>query len=173
MKKDKLIFLDIDGVLNSELYARRFFDDKIYEKDPEASNLVDSKAVQLILALIQETEAKLIISSSWRSWTYKDTIEDFKQFKDLTPLLPHIYGVTPHTRNAHRGEEIKYFLNFIRKRDFRECFKEPISNNYNYVILDDDSDMLEEQLPNFVKVTYWDGITEQDVSKAIKILNKE
>ena len=30
--KEKLIFLDIDGVLNSELYARRFFDEKLYEK---------------------------------------------------------------------------------------------------------------------------------------------
>ena len=113
--KEKLIFLDIDGVLNSELYARRFFDDKIYEKDPKASNLVDSNAVQLVLKIIKETNAKLIISSSWRSLTYKHTIEDFKQFKDLTPLLPFIYGITPHTRNANRGEEIKYFLNFIPK----------------------------------------------------------
>lgn len=171
--KEKLIFLDIDGVLNSELYARRFFDEKLYKKDPQVSNLVDSNAVQLVLKIIKETNAKLIISSSWRSLTYKHTIEDFKQFKDLSPLLPFIYGVTPPTRNAHRGEEIKYFLNFIRKQDFREYFKEPISNNYNYVILDDDSDMLEEQLPNFVKVTYWDGITEKEVEKCINILNKE
>ena len=33
--------------------------------------------------------------------------------------------------------------------------------------------MLEEQFPNFVKVTYWDGITEKEVEKCINILNNE
>lgn len=42
--------------------------------------------------------------------------------------------------------------------------------DYSYVILDDDSDMLYEQRNYFVQTTQ-EGLTEEDVSKAIKILN--
>jgi hypothetical protein len=61
----------------------------------------------------------------------------------------------------------------IRKRNFNYCFKEPISNNYNYVIIDDDADMLEEQLPYFIQTRFMVGLTKENVKEAINILNKD
>lgn len=42
----------------------------------------------------------------------------------------------------------------------------------NYVILDDDSDMLLEQKDHFIQTDSYLGINEDDVEQAIKILNK-
>lgn len=41
----------------------------------------------------------------------------------------------------------------------------------NYVILDDDSDMLLSQKKHFIKTHALRGISKRDVEKAIKILN--
>lgn len=39
----------------------------------------------------------------------------------------------------------------------------------NYVILDDDTDMLDEQKEHFVNTDTYKGINDDDVNKAIKI----
>jgi hypothetical protein len=47
-----------------------------------------------------------------------------------------------------------------------------IGVDFNYVILDDDSDMLLEQAEHFVKTDTLLGLSEDDVERAIKILNQ-
>lgn len=47
-----------------------------------------------------------------------------------------------------------------------------IGSDFNYVILDDDSDMLLEQAEHFVKTDTLLGLSEDDVERAIKILNQ-
>lgn len=42
-----------------------------------------------------------------------------------------------------------------------------------YAILDDDSDMLPEQMPNFFKTTFQNGLLEETMYKVIKHLNGE
>lgn len=43
--------------------------------------------------------------------------------------------------------------------------------NCPYVIIDDEEDILSEQRPHFLKTDPRHGITEEDVNKAIEILN--
>ena len=46
------------------------------------------------------------------------------------------------------------------------------SNGNSYVIIDDDDDMLDKQLNHFVQTNaYKRGLSDEDVEKAIKILN--
>jgi len=45
-------------------------------------------------------------------------------------------------------------------------------NEYNYCIIDDDTDMLYEQRNNFVNTDPQTGLTLDNVSKVIEILNK-
>lgn len=59
-----------------------------------------------------------------------------------------------------RDEEIKFWL-------------EKQSKPYKYVIIDDDSDMFDNQKPYFIHTDYEFGLTESDVNKAIKMLNNE
>lgn len=72
--------------------------------------------------------------------------------------IPQTYGITPWSRDRYRGSEIKEWLD-----------EHPEVTNY--VIIDDDNDMLEEQEPYLVQTSWYDGINDYDVEKAIKILN--
>ena len=75
-------------------------------------------------------------------------------------LLRPIYGITPFSKDRHRGTEIKRWLD-----DHPEVT--------HYVILDDDNDMLEEQFEHFVQTSWTEGLNEECSDKAIEILNKE
>ena len=62
---------------------------------------------------------------------------------------------------TQRGEEIKTWMD-------KESEKNEIES---YVILDDDSDMLPEQMSNFIHIDGQVGLTDKDVFAAIEILN--
>jgi len=75
---------------------------------------------------------------------------------------------------------MKYFLNDCRKNHFNtqtEAWnllvkpKVKIAQFPKYIIIDDDTDMLDEQLPFFINTDPEVGITDEDVKTAIKILN--
>lgn len=154
----KLIFLDIDGVLNNENWYASGKANKVYDetKDIKAFNF-DPNNWKWIEKLIQETDAKIVISSSWRSYSLKSTIDDFVNTA-FEPMIKHIIGVTPYSFERHRGGEIETFLNTTDLEI------------ENYVIIDDDTDMLTHQLPHFVNVCYTNGMTENDYKKAKEIL---
>lgn len=157
---DKYIFLDIDGVLNSEQYyiekpwPQRFEElkDKLDEHIAFGIAHIDPKAVKLLNRLVEETNAKIVVSSSWRGDYALQTIFS------LAGIAEPIYGETPRSEHRWRGAEIETWL---------EERQEP----YKYVILDDDSDMLDTQRNNFIHTDWKVGLTEENVSKAIRILN--
>ena len=76
----KVIFLDIDGVLNSEDLARRRITDFQGWNDTTNTkfyDFIDENAVKLISDLCEQYNIKLVISSSWRLSTLEKTIDDF------------------------------------------------------------------------------------------------
>ena len=95
----KALFLDIDGVCNSEESLKRQYLRKgkatILEIDPEMAFRVGK--------IILNTDCKLIISSSWRHWP-----EGMEQIKDA--VYHDIYGITPTSGKGFRGNEIKAYL---------------------------------------------------------------
>lgn len=74
-------------------------------------------------------------------------------------FIPPIHDITPYMRSRHRGSEIQEWL---------DKQTEP----YRYVIFDDDTDMLDSQLPYFIQSDWlkW-GLSDEDVEQAIHILN--
>lgn len=159
---DKFIFLDIDGVLNSkQYYIEKSEPKRLRELKEKFEGVIayglaniDSKAVSLLNKITNKTGAKIVISSSWRG------ISSLYTILKLAGITSPIYGETPRLMSRWRGYEIKAWL---------EGIKEP----YKYVIIDDDSDMLESQLDHFVQTNWEVGLTEEDVNKAIKILNND
>jgi len=158
----KIIFLDIDGVLNCESAYRNGecqYQEWIWEdgrKDHYQRFCVRSK--ELLNKLIDETGAKIVISSTWRH----SGIEFMKKVWEMEEMIGEIIGITPslRTKGLHipRGMEIGYYLN--NDLQFQHInWDEVIQQEYidksgveNYIIIDDDSDMLYNQRNHFVHV---------------------
>ena len=160
---DKIVFLDIDGVLNSEEYFNKCFSsDDVCDLDPEAINR--------LIKFLDDTNAKIVLSSSWRSLNDKRTILEFSTHKLLKKLIPYIIGVTPQFRKCiKRGNEIAYWMNMLsisyNNLVKHGCILENVelSKNYRYVIVDDYNDMLRGQ--NFVQTDFQTGLTDEDVNE--------
>lgn len=151
----KITFLDIDGVLNSEDYAVYRYETKQFNKD----QFIDERAVAFLNYIIDQTEAKVVLSSSWRG-NFEETENRLKS----AGFKYEFFDKTPYLGSRHRGSEIKAWI------DEYEKIHEPIER---YVILDDDSDMLPGQLDNFIQCNFIHGLTTEEAYKAITILNNE
>ena len=175
----KVLFLDIDGVLNSEnwfgyrLYCikNNMFNEVINfvntndERIKHKLSMIDDRAIANLNRIIEETGCKVVLSSSWRSCveaenTLTEDLLKLKGFKyELYDVTPRIWAKEFGTQ---RGEEIKLWMD-------KESEKNEIES---FVILDDDSDMLPEQMNNFIHVDGHVGLTDKDVFTAIEILNR-
>jgi hypothetical protein len=148
----KIIFLDIDGVLNSVRSTVALGFEWPYT-DEEKS--LDPIAVGLLKSLCVKTDAKIVISSTWRQGrTKQDFLDIFAHYGwDDFPII----GVTPKMHTI-RGTEIEYWL--LNSREVEQ-----------YVILDDSDDMLASHMDNFVRVNLTNGLSLEDYVKALKILD--
>lgn len=141
----KLIFLDIDGVMNNY---------KCELSDKHDSLAFDEESVKLLKKLIEKTKAKLIISSTWRIGETLETLNSkvLKHYK----LDKHVIDFTPALTETIRGEEIKLVL---EKYDDVEKF----------IIIDDDQDM-GELLPYLIRTKTSKGFTNKEYQEALKKL---
>lgn len=102
----KIIFLDIDGVLNSTQYDRM--------RTNEQGN-IDETRLTLLKQLVDETKAQIVLSSSWRKHWEKETALCDKVGQELNEVFAKhglcIYDKTPVSVNNDRAEEIRMWLN--------------------------------------------------------------
>lgn len=156
MEKDKIIFLDVDGVLNSEEFFRS-------ATKEERKTMMDGKAVKL---LNQLTGAKVVITSSWG----EDAISSLTDKGLVLPILGCTNKVHYRFDWACRGNEIEEWL-LCKYEGLGTKFGSTYdSEKYEYVILDDDSDMLLGQVEHFICTSRWTGLTQDDIERAKKIL---
>ena len=159
----KIIFLDIDGVLSP----------RWWNSDKQSDNygcLFDAKAVANLAKIVEETEADIVISSSWKNiglvelqnmWRDRglpgkivditpDYMSDELLLKEDSSNMDYLY---------ERGSEIQGWL-LLHGDDVGR-----------YVIIDDMDDILPEQLSHFVQTDPEFGITIDDVKKIVHLLN--
>lgn len=146
----KILFLDIDGVLNTPEFL-------IKKKD---SKSMDPKAVDILNKITNITKCKLIISSSWRHLypTLEENICDFKLYN----IQGDIIGRTPSKDFVVRNQRGKEISSYIRN-----------SNHAidDFLILDDDSDV--GKLKNKLILTdSKTGLLDCHKNKIIEIFNK-
>ena len=164
---DKIVFLGIDGVFNSEKWF-----DKCFNSDDICDSDLDPNTINRLIKFLDDTNTKIVLSSSWRSLNTKSTILEFSTSNHelLKKLIPYIIGVTPRFHKCRkRGNEIAYWMDML-SIDYSALVKHgcvlenvEISKNYRYVIVDDDSDMLRGQ--NFVQTDFQTGLTDEDVNE--------
>lgn len=151
-----LIFLDVDGVINSSNNLIRI-SKQTHRSYSGYSYPFDDNCLENLKELVMATNSYLVISSTWRASKegMEKLLEALKRY-DLDRLV--IGCTTP--LGLTRGAEIKKFLldtNFTQKPHF--------------VILDDDTDM-EDLLPYLVKTDTRVGLTKKNVQQAIEKLAK-
>ena len=162
----KIIFLDIDGVLNNDAHWKRIIGKRYTQ--------VSQTLLDKLLIILKETGTNLVISSSWRGFQLKETIEDFETCKsknELKQITKYIVGITPHSNERHRGKEIKWFIENQDDCLYYKLVDQKLDID-DYVIIDDDADMLDEQKPHFFQTKYWRGLTMWDVKKIINYFNR-
>ena len=169
-----IIFLDFDGVLNTEKYYCEL-KSKGLPSDDKYGQLFDPEAVANLRKIIDATEARIVVSSSWRymglnvlqrMWYDRDLPG---RIVDITPLhlLDDKLRDTDLTQvdmlSLCRGNEIKWYFDEVIDAD---------SDSRRFVIFDDLKDVLPELQDHFIRIDPIIGITEKDAEKAIEVINR-
>ena len=150
----KAIFLDVDGVLNSDEY----FDSVGYSDDDSIENEIDMNKIKLLKEAVDLTDAQVVLSSSWR---YTRKAQSLRKLLIENGIMT---DVTPFLQNK-RGLEIKTWLKNNSDVD-------------DFVILDDEvfdsyDDFL---LSKLIKISdssgngFGRGLLPKDVDKIVKQL---
>lgn len=144
-----IIFLDFDGVLNSLRST--------LAHGGAGAHQFDAVAVNLVARLAGAANAHVVVSSAWR---IGQDVGDLKRIlgEYSTTLAGRVIGKTPQFGKC-RGAEIAVWLN-----------SNPNEHNGQFVIIDDDSDMLDGQLSRFVQTKHRDGFGVPEYLKALEIL---
>ena len=159
----KVIFLDVDGVLNCHS-----------TKDKCGGYIgIDDKKVSLLKEIVDATGAIIILVSSWKEWwtnnpRYKSTQDEMATYLD-EKLAKQGLIIRDKTRDGNSFRRGKGILRFI------EMQKEIGIDIRKYVILDDEMfDYLETKMTrHLIRISFeQNGLEEKHVIKAIKILLK-
>jgi hypothetical protein len=142
----KVLFLDIDGVLNSTRTCVAFGG---YPMELEHIGAFDQVAIRLLQRFCDSSGVQIVLSSAWRLYNTPDEVG--------SALGLPIIDRTPYNNGRARGTEIQ---------DWLDAHPEVEA----YAIVDDDSDMMTKQLPYFVKTNGHEGMTWECFSKLCEIL---
>lgn len=162
----KVIFLDIDGVLNTKWWYTQM--DKNTPKD-KYDYAFDPNAVANLKRIIDETGADIVISSSWKSFGFSE-LEDMWQERGLPGKL---IGITPNSVSDEMllNADLDHIELFsIRGTEIKEWLTKNGRHVSQYAIIDDMDNMLPEQQSHFVKTDPEMGISKDNVNQAIQIL---
>lgn len=149
----KIIFLDVDGVLNNP---------GTYSKIKAEANdftIIETSLIKLLNKITGQTAAKIVLSSSWKHKFRND--DELKMFLNRgCGVSAEIIGKTPNAKN--RGEEISKWIELFGSEYKIESF----------IILDDENNMGELQ-NHLVHINGAVGLTDKDVKTAIRRLNQK
>lgn len=168
--KMKVIFLDIDGVLNPTYYMNALHwmhehsGGKIKMMDQYGQLFFDQN-VQALNRVVELSGVKIVLSSTWR-------MAGLKQMKQMwidRGLPGDLIDVTPtETTVVKRG--MAEFYDLVSRGMEVECWLQDHPDVEGYVIIDDCRDFLEHQKERFVQTDPMIGFTEEDADRTIKIL---
>ena len=178
----KIIFLDIDGVLNG---YNRFtgFCYKVFSKLHLLKFVkrhydlfgIRTHKVKILSKIVKKTGAKVVISSSWRNGWFQPYEKKDERQKELQDKLEKfnitVIGITPCLKSGERGLEIKQWL---------EKYNDIVDS---FVILDDEKFDIEKYYQKelvltsktgYIKGAWYEntGLKRKHIKEVINILNK-
>lgn len=194
----KVIFLDCDGVINSEQWFIEMYER--YKRQSLRQHLC-LKMLDRVANIVKATGAKIVLSSSWRHGFNEDLTpidpdsECSKLLEELKKRNCELVGKTGYN-NGHRATEIKEYLDahpevssfIIIDDDIEDIVKpeeyriEKNKDRIDYRYYKKQSELSDEELLEGINgifsrgviiQTFWKtGITDEDVKEAIEKLSK-
>ena len=154
----KVIFLDIDGVLNSEQFFQEHIED--LEQFP-----VDRECVRRLSDIVHATNAKIVLTSSWRTGWSRDPNHMEELCRKMVEILAEyhleIFDKTDWLRNGKRGMEIRRWIHRAPEK-------------VETLVILDDNDF---HWKRYLLHKYWvqtdfseGGLQDDHVARAVKIL---
>ena len=151
----KIIFLDFDGVMDTEYY-----DYLLSEADKPIADkyglLFDPECVKNLKYIIDSTGADIVVSSTWKDFMTYQEILDMWKYRGLSGFVT---DVTP-TVSKHRGDEIDAWL--------KEC-----REDCQYTIIDDldGSNFNPNQIEHLFVVNPYCGLDEDTAKRIVNHLS--
>lgn len=155
-KKQKIIFLDFDGVMDTLRYFS-ILESRGLKICDKYGSIFDPDCVENLRHIIDATKAGIVVSSSWK---YFMSLQDLQEMWKERELPGEVVSMTPFDTRNHRGYEIEAWL------DMQE--EEP-----GYVIIDDLSkeEFNEDQISHLAIAHPQNGLDKTTANRAIEILN--
>ena len=162
MQSEKIVFLDIDGVLN---YCGWY--DEV--RGLSGYHELCPRKLALLKELIDQTGAKIVLSSSWRDLAKEGKGEPHPMYRYLVETLGdcglEIVDHTPH-------------INDDRHREILEWIKRNAGNQARFISLDDDFSLLDYERYGIgdclVRTSFYEpdgGLRQEHIEKAVGILS--
>lgn len=148
--ESKVIFLDIDGVLNSAL--------SLYAGECEKTWNINKTILKAYKKFVEKHSIKTVVSSTWREKANGNLFEMEKIILNDSNIHLKIDGMTD-VLNKSKGIEID---KYIKDNDIK-----------NYAIIDDGKGFLEYQLTKLVQTDISLGMTLYDIKKLAEVLGVE
>ena len=150
----KLVFLDVDGVLNSTAYLLG---------PPRKPTLheegISRSMVEHLNLLLRATGAKVVISSTWRCYV---PLPKLVEMLERRGFQGEVIGQTPDMPGMDRGVEIEAWLEAYDENPEGEDIEA-------FVIIDDNADM-EPHMARLVQTDAAFGLTSAEVTEAFRVL---
>lgn len=160
----KIIFLDIDGVLNSADYLD-------HTKHCNGYSDINPKKVKLLKKIVDRTGAEIVLSSTWRDLGKRKNEPEHPMYTYLTDTLKE-YGMEIIDHTPYIGQD--------RPKEIRAWLDNQQDKDIQFVSLDDDfpKHKYDEAGIGYclVRTSFYEkdgGLRQEHVEKAVRILNME
>ncbi len=153
-----ILFLDIDGVLNSTQW---YNSDSCIALGKSVKRYFDPVCVGNLNRIVAETQCRVIISSSWR---LLKELQELQNIFYVVGFKGKIYGKTPMSSSYNMENPIPRGLEI---QEWLDSHTNKFKSSIKYAILDDEDDFLESQKPYFFQTDFNIGLDDTLAEKII------
>lgn len=157
------IFLDVDGVLNSDEFFREHLNENIN---------VDETRVKLVADFVKKTNARIILSSSWRI-LFDDKMQTARRKGEELIKVFSKYHIEIYDRTKVCISSYGYYDAGERFNEINDYICKNLTPIDKFVIFDDEDfgGTLKKFGPRFIQTNWFErGINEKCIEKAFKYL---
>lgn len=171
MNMNKIIFLDFDGVLNTEHYQRLLYHEG-KPLDDEYGPFFDPDATEQLRRIVDATQADIVIESSWKYLG----IEAMQELWMARQMPGKVIDITPSAVSDNwlltaDLDDLSPAKGHCKGMEIASWLSDNATQEVRYVIIDDEYVILDSQVSHFILTNPYEGLTDVQADRAISILN--